>query len=67
MGASEKDFDTNATAVHANGDDVVSKIDRTDDAVIVPESIRHMTDEEMEKMRKKMVRKMDAVIMCVWI
>lgn len=54
----------NATAIHANGeDDVGLKGDAADHAVYMPESIRNMDDQELNVLRKKMVRKMDAVIM----
>lgn len=61
MSASEKE---NATAVHAAGEeDVISKTDQVEQAVRMPESLRNMDDQEINAMRKKMVRKMDMVIM----
>lgn len=54
----------NATAIHATGEeDVGLKGDAADRAVYMPESIRNMDDQELNVLRKKMVRKMDAVIM----
>ena len=58
---SEKEIDANATmALH---EDDVSKKDLAEDAVAKPESIRNMSDEELRVLEKKMVRKMDLVIM----
>lgn len=44
-------------------DMVKAEAQHTEDAVPKPESIRNMTDEELQVLRTKMVRKMDAVIM----
>lgn len=54
---SEKDF----------GDQVVDDVkkDQTEEAAPIPESLQSMSDEDIQKLQKKMVRKMDIVIMFV--
>jgi hypothetical protein len=41
----------------------------TSDGIPKPESIRHMTDEELLRLKTKMVRKLDMIIMyvCYWV
>lgn len=60
MSVSDKET---ATAVHAAGDDDTLKRDQAEEAVVMPESLRNMSDEDISQLRKKMVRKMDMVIM----
>lgn len=55
MPGSDKDFGAQTI------DDV--KHQQVEDAAPMPESLRGMTAEEISKMEKKMVRKMDLVIM----
>ena len=61
MANDEKDA---AMAVHAAGEeDAGLKPDMQGDSLQMPESIRNMSEAEIETMKKKMIRKMDAVIM----
>lgn len=63
MAPSEKDIDEKATAVHSGEDDLVKSDKEEHEAVVMPEDIRNMSEAEIESLRKKMVRKMDMVIM----
>ena len=64
---SDKNVDGRPASAASNVDEDMVKADvqhtEAGDAVPTPESIRNMTDEEIQKLRKKMVRKMDMVIM----
>lgn len=61
MTTNEKDA---AMAVHATGEeDASSKPDMGNDTIPMPESLSSMTEVEIATLKKKMVRKMDLVIM----
>jgi hypothetical protein len=51
-----------ATDIH-QAEDEYTKVDQREEIVHMPEELRNMTDAEIADMKKKMVRKMDAVIM----
>lgn len=55
--------DTMIKAVPSHNEDIAKKLD--DDVVTKPDSIANMTEVEIKALEKKMVRKMDAIIMYV--
>lgn len=59
----KNDLDLGAQVAHA-GEEEFSKQDRNhEDVITMPEELRSMSEEEIADLRKKMVRKMDFVIM----
>ena len=64
MPASDEQVDSNGVAIRVSADDMIgpNKVG-VDDAVLKPESLRAMSDEELRTLESKMVRKMDLVIM----
>lgn len=60
---STDDKDDGPVAVHIPGDEEGSTARKPVEAVVMPESLRNKSDEEIDKLRRKMVRKMDMVIM----
>jgi hypothetical protein len=65
MVGSLKDADVANTAIVDVKDEELVKPKHIEETVHKPESIQSMTDEELLLLKKKMVRKMDIVIMYV--
>lgn len=63
MGSSDKD-EALGVAVHV-GDEENIKAEHDEHTLPKPDSIATLNDEELNLLKKRMVRKMDLVIMCV--
>lgn len=67
MAVSDKNTDldpkANTDAVQAGEEEFSSKTEMPDEVVAMPDDLRGMSDDELTALRKRMVRKMDCVIM----
>lgn len=64
MSANDKNGDPEGTAIQAAQEhEEFTKPAQFEETVPMPEELRNMSDAELEALRKKMVRKLDSVIM----
>lgn len=66
MGIPEKELEMNAAATQHHENEL-AKTKLADEAVIIPESLRGMSPEELRVLERKMVRKMDMVIVSLLV